>query len=431
MGRRVQAPVTRYEIQLAIDGALAPGPEPEGPLGEKVIDELRRAARAAPTEPDYHFILGSALAREGRLDQARAAFREACAGHPTDAAYRRALGECEWRLGRFEAAADAFREVLNRDPLDDEARNGLAMSLLRSGQPGAAVEVLRPAVQRNPSRRPEWHSNLGGALWEEGRIAEAERSFQNAVRLGASEAAYKRNLGRLLLEQKRPGDAKRWLKASLAQDDQNAPAWVSLGDALLALGRRGEAETAYARGASLDPAVFHARPASQAAWQALRLQAARHELRGTHDAPPLLPRLGLALGSVVGRVVTALAHSTAARVKGAVVLGLVLAVGRLVLVVLPPYVAHYRLHDDVVRVARAPTKDEAVVREGVSAAFARHLLGSATSMAGPRIATAERWRSVEADYSVRVEPLPGLSIPLAFRLRVHEPYFVEAAPKVF
>jgi len=334
--------VTRYEIQLAIETGIAPAPGPEGPVGERALDDIRRAAVAAPTDPDYHFILGSALAREGRLDQARTEFREACAGSPADAGYRRALGECEWWLGRFDAAADAFRDVLSHAPDDDEARNGLAMSLLRSGQPGPAIEVLRPAVARNPSKRPDWHSNLASALWESGRIVEAEQGYRQAVRLGSGEPAYKRNLGRLLLEQQRPDDAARWLKAAVAQDGRHAPAWISLGDLVL-------------------------------------------------------------LAAVV----------------------------RLALVLLPPHVAYYRLHDDVVQVARVSTRDEAVVREGVGAAFARHGLASSGAAASLRITTGEAWRSVEADYSVRVAPLPGLSIPLAFRLRVHEPYFVQPAPDIF
>ncbi|HEY5908607.1 MAG TPA: hypothetical protein VIZ31_11230, partial [Vicinamibacteria bacterium] len=60
--------MVRYEIQLAAEDE---GSTPSGevaPLGEAALEAIRRAAWHEPTDPDFHFILGTALAREGRLE---------------------------------------------------------------------------------------------------------------------------------------------------------------------------------------------------------------------------------------------------------------------------------------------------------------------------------------------------------------------------
>jgi hypothetical protein len=83
--------MTRYEIQLAAEDPGASSAELAAPLDEAALGAIRRAALREPTDPDYHFILGTALAREGRLELARAAFREACAGSPKAALRRQGL----------------------------------------------------------------------------------------------------------------------------------------------------------------------------------------------------------------------------------------------------------------------------------------------------------------------------------------------------
>lgn len=57
-----------------------------------MLAAFRRALQIDPSDPDYHYILGSACLRLGRATEAVAAFREALSLQPADATYRRALG---------------------------------------------------------------------------------------------------------------------------------------------------------------------------------------------------------------------------------------------------------------------------------------------------------------------------------------------------
>ncbi len=421
--------MVRYEIQLATeDEGSTPSGEVVAPLGEAALEAIRRAAWHEPTDPDFHFILGTALAREGRLEQARVAFREACAGSPNDSTYRRALGECDWRLGRYEAASDSFRDVLGRSPDDDEAANGLALSLLRMGRATEAADVLRPVATRNAAR-PDWHSNLAAALWESGQLPEAERRYRHAVRMAPQEPAYKRNLARLLLEQGKAEEAVRWLRAALDQAPDEAPAWISLGDAQLALQRRAEAEAAYEKGVGIDATAMTSRPQSRAAWEALRLEAAWEDLG--HDGPPRgsgRSRSPFSVGWAVARVVSAFGTSWRGRLRGALLAATLVTVAWAAAVLLPPYITHHKLHDDVVREARAATKDEARVRGGVAAALRRHGLEGAVPAEAVHINSGERWRVVEFRYAVSVDLLPGLPVSLSFRIRVDEPFLAEPDP---
>jgi hypothetical protein len=101
---------------------------------------------------------------------------------------------------------------------------------------------------------------------------------------------------------------------------------------------------------------------------------------------------------------------------------------RAALVLLPHYVALYRVRDEVVRLSRMPTEDDGVVRGEVERALRRHLADCRLAGSGIEVAGRDGRRLVRFAYSVRLELLPWLPAPVRFEVRVEEPYITQPKP---
>jgi Flp pilus assembly protein TadD len=409
------------------DEALAQSAERPG---TDALAAMRRAAEAHPEDPDYWFMLGGALAHRGEHEAAVGAFREALRFPTAEPSYRRSLGRSLWLLGRFEEARDAFDEALRDHPEDAAAANGLALSLLRLGRPTEAVTLLR-RITAMSRERADWRSNLGIAHWAAGESAEAERAFRTAIRSQPREPAFHRNLGLALLARGKAARAAACFRDALRIDPARAAIVMDLGDALFAAGRHAEAEAAYERGLALEPGTAAARPATQAAWQAMRLERARGELPARADPGFVGSAMsrGFDVAHRLERWLDVLG-TPGRRLASVGVLLLIVLFGRVTLVVLPHYIAHYRLHDEVVRLSRMPTEDDAFVRQGVLEAVRRLGREPYVRSEDVRVTGAGATRRVTFGYEVKLELLPGLTPRLRFRIRVEEPLVVKRAPVI-
>ena len=89
------------------------------------------------------------------------------------------------------------------------------------------------------------HASLGAALAEAGRMAEAVREYETALRLRPNFLTARNNLGIALVAIGRAGEAIRQLEESLRQDPDDAQAHLNLGVALDLLKRTPEAVPHY------------------------------------------------------------------------------------------------------------------------------------------------------------------------------------------
>jgi Flp pilus assembly protein TadD len=421
-----------FELLLASgedDGAEALAQTSERP-GTDALAAMKRAAEAHPEDPDYWFMLASALAQRGEHAAAVGAFREALRFPTRVAAYRRSLGTSLWQLGRFEEARQAFDETFREHPEDAEAANGLALSLLRLERPAEAVATLR-RISGRKHERASWRSNLGAALWAAGDRAEAERCFRRAIRSQPREPAFHRNLGLVLLARGKAARAAACFREALRIDPGRAAIVMDLGDALFATGRHAEAEAAYERGLALEPGAAASRSATQAAWQTIRVERARGELKA-QAGPGWLSRAiwrGLDFAQHLERRLDVLGPR-GRRVTTAALLLLIVLFGRVTAAVLPHYVAHHRLHDEVVRLSRMPTLDDGLVLRGVLEAVRRLGREAYVRAENVQVKGADGRRRVTFGYAVEVELLPGLVTRLRFGIRVEEPFVVERTPVI-
>ena len=369
--------------------------------GKDALAAMRRAAQAHPEDPDYWFMLGGALAHRGEHEAAIGAFREALRFPTAEPAYRRSLGGSLWRLGRFEEARRGLRRNAARPSRRRRCRErpgpvAAAARATRGGRrPAPPHHGRQPRASRlalEPGRRL-----LGGGRGGGGRARLSDRDPHAAARARlpaqprprparARQAGPRRGLlprgapHRPGPRPERDGPGRRALRGRPPRRGGNG---VRAGP--VARARRRDVAACDAVGLAGDPPRARAGRAPGGGRSRLRLERHVVELRRRPPASGWLDVLG-----TPGR-----------RLASVGVLLLIALFIRVSLVVLPHYVAHHRLHDEVVRLSRMPTEDDSLVRQGVLDAIRR--LGRAPYVRPEevqvegrrdtaRAASATRWR---------------------------------------
>jgi Flp pilus assembly protein TadD len=108
-------------------------------------------------------------------------------------------------------------------------------------------------AQRSSAERPESHVNLGIVNVKRGRLAEARRDYDTALRLSPWFVPAYVNLADLLRQQGRDDEGERLLRKALEVDPANASVHHALGLLLVRQKRASEALGELARAAELAP----------------------------------------------------------------------------------------------------------------------------------------------------------------------------------
>ncbi len=122
------------------------------------------------------------LERQGRLDDALAAYAEAFDASGKDAALAGDIGRLALRLGQYAIAEQLFLIHLTAEPASLDSRLHLAHALREQHRYDEAVAALTPAVEAHPEEPALW-SALGTVLVQQGRPGEALAFLDEAVRL--------------------------------------------------------------------------------------------------------------------------------------------------------------------------------------------------------------------------------------------------------
>lgn len=198
--RSLRAPVPLDVLENYIRGLLAVTPE----------QRQKYFTQAARLDPDY-----SPPAFElGKIHFEKKEYREAAAWlehvGPSENHYREAsflLGYSRYQAGDFEAARKAFQSIAEKVPISTVWNNlGAAESRLNLPQ---AVETFRKALDQDPSD-PDYHFNLGYALFKKGDFATAADRFRAVLDRNPGDSMATLLLGRCL--------KKQGLRAATASD---------------------------------------------------------------------------------------------------------------------------------------------------------------------------------------------------------------------
>lgn len=128
-------------------------------------------------------------------------------------------------------------------------RGALAM---RNGRSADAEAAFRDAVKLAP-KMPEAHLDLGLVLGREGKLPEATSSIERALELDPKLPSAHMFLGIFLSEQNRPQEAIAALREEVAGDPKNVEALTWLGTVELGAGDAGSAANAFDRALELSP----------------------------------------------------------------------------------------------------------------------------------------------------------------------------------
>ncbi|SBT39068.1 tetratricopeptide repeat protein [Micromonospora auratinigra] len=204
-----------------------------------------------PNHPEYHFDRANLLHRLGRDDEALAGYADAIRLGPPfpEAHYNRA--DVLAGLGQLEAALDDLSYVLELEPDNVDAlvnRAGLYAVL----DDAAALRADLDAGLALDGDNPHLLCLLGQSQAEQGRAAEAERSYRRALAADPRAVAAWSGLAALAFDAGDPSAAVGHLDRALAVGDDAALRY-NRATAYRALGRYDDAVADLARAAELDP----------------------------------------------------------------------------------------------------------------------------------------------------------------------------------
>src|SRR5271170_618463 len=220
--------------------------------GKDAVHASEMATKLLPGDAGAHNNLGNALARQGRLDQAVASYRQALKLDPGIADAHHNLANALSDLGQFEQAAASYRRALELNPQLEEAHNHLGNVLFELGQLNDAFTHYRRALVLKPDFA-EAHNNVGIILRGFGQLQEAIASYRQAMALQPHFAEAHSNLGSALRLLGRTAEAQASCLRALAINPNLTAAVATLAEIHADAGEFAEAEQMFKRAISIDP----------------------------------------------------------------------------------------------------------------------------------------------------------------------------------
>ena len=200
----------------------------------------------------FAYTLGTALARQGRIDEAADYFRAALRSRPDYAHALNNLGDALLHQGKTGEAASYFAAALRAQPDEALFAYNLGTALARQGRIDEAADYFRAALRLRPDY-PDAHYNLGAALILQGKSAEAMAQFKQTIEYEPAYAKAHLAIGNVLIQQGRGPDGLPYLTEALRLDPSLADAHFLLAQILSAQGNSGEAAAHYTQAVRLKP----------------------------------------------------------------------------------------------------------------------------------------------------------------------------------
>lgn len=217
---------------------------------EKAFSE---AYKLNPRSVEAMVGLAAAAQGQGQGKLARDWMSSAVAMAPGQAGVLQAQARLLVEQGLPAEAEASYRAAIASQPGTAQLKLDLAsLYLEKLKKPALAVAQLREVLKQHPELA-QAHLGLGLALSAEGKIEEAGRSIDEAVRRDPANPFALHAQGLIALRQSQADRALAAFDKALAVRKDFAGAMLGRGDALLALGKGDQAVEAYARAASLAP----------------------------------------------------------------------------------------------------------------------------------------------------------------------------------
>lgn len=190
---------------------------------QEALAALDAAARLQPDNPYFHANRGQALGVLGRTAEARQAFERALALKADLAPALQGQARAQMQLGELAAAERALTEAARLMPASASVQSDLGAVLERLGRPDEALAHFERATILNPNLG-EAHHNRGVIQAAQGHLKEALASLERALALQPHNPAIHANRGNVLADLGRTSEAMQSFDKALVLEPRNAGA---------------------------------------------------------------------------------------------------------------------------------------------------------------------------------------------------------------
>ena len=221
-----------------------------------------KTVQTAPASARARRNLGRLYMIRGRRQEAAQEFRAALRIAPNDAATWNNLGVMLLELGNLDGAEQAFTGALRLNTLPLDVRINLGVVSLRRGQVKQAEQYLLAALassQLASSQRALALNTLGLVRATQGRSAEAEQAFKEAITLEPGYADARQNLGLAYLEKGQMQAGIAELEQAVRYKGTDPTLHHLLGEAYHMQGQRDQAVASLRKALSLKEDLTEAR----------------------------------------------------------------------------------------------------------------------------------------------------------------------------
>ena len=174
---------------------------------------------------------GKKMLDAGKTDEAIAELKTATTLMQTNAAAWNYLGVAYHRAGLLTNAVEAYSQAMRFDRELIEVRFNLGCVLLDQNRPDAAKTEFTAYTMRRPNVI-EGFIKLGSAQMRTRELANAEKSFREALKINATDVEALNSLGMVAAQLNRPREAAESFNKALKQQPDYRPALLNLATVL-------------------------------------------------------------------------------------------------------------------------------------------------------------------------------------------------------
>lgn len=157
-----------------------------------------------------------------------------------------------FQQGKLQEAEAFCRETLSKFPRDSGVMHLLGLARDKAGASDDAEKLLRASIEIDP-RPADYHVNLAGLMRRRGRLADAERSYRNALLREGTHRIARLGLVRTLNDGKEHAAAEAEARTLTKHYAQDPEAWSALAMCLRDQNRYSDAAIAYQQSIQLAP----------------------------------------------------------------------------------------------------------------------------------------------------------------------------------
>jgi predicted O-linked N-acetylglucosamine transferase (SPINDLY family) len=168
-----------------------------------------------------------------------------------------ARGVAHHQAGRLREAQEAYLQILAVDPKHADALHLLGVVASQVGNHALAVESIQRAIELNGTSSA-FHSNLGAAFRDQGKLREAAECFRRALELNPDLSEARINLGNALKDQGRWEEAAACYIRALELKPDSVEAHYNLGTAFQEQGVLDKAIGCFQQALELRPGLAEA-----------------------------------------------------------------------------------------------------------------------------------------------------------------------------